>query len=127
MADLKEAKALTITFLTPMSIGSLNGSDKEADNVSSIKKLTRGAKTFPYVSSQALRRALRDQLGLNFKLSGGQAGKEKKDEAATCRSHGLNPFRCAWWGGSSAATRTFPRRRRGTYWRGSDAGALDRR
>jgi CRISPR-associated protein Cst2 len=55
MLTLKDAKALTITFLTPVSIGSLNGSDKEADNVSSIKKLTRGAKTYPYVSSQALR------------------------------------------------------------------------
>lgn len=83
MATLKEAKALTITFLTPVSIGSLNGSDKEADNVSSIKKLTRGTKTYPYVSSQALRRALRDQLGLDFKLSEGQAGKEKKGAAVT--------------------------------------------
>lgn len=84
MANLKDAKALTITFLTPVSIGSLNGSDKEADNVSSIKKLTRGTKTYPYVSSQALRRALRDQLGiLNHPLSGGQAGKEKKGAAIT--------------------------------------------
>ncbi len=83
MATLKEAKALTITFLTPVSIGSLNGSDKEADNVSSIKKLTRGTKTYPYVSSQALRRALRDQLGLDFKLSEGQVGTEKKGAAKT--------------------------------------------
>ena len=44
MPTLREAKALTITFLTPVSLGSLNGSDKEADNVSSIKKLTRGPK-----------------------------------------------------------------------------------
>ena len=79
MPTLKDAKALTITFLTPVSIGSLNGSDKEADNVSSIKKLTRGTKTYPYVSSQALRRALRDQLGvLNYELSEGKAAKEKK-------------------------------------------------
>jgi CRISPR-associated protein Cst2 len=84
MATLKEAKALTVTFLTPVSIGSLNGSDKEADNVSSIKKLTRGTKTYPYVSSQALRRALRDQLGvLNHKLSEGQVAKEKKGAAIT--------------------------------------------
>jgi CRISPR-associated protein Cst2 len=84
MTTLKDATALTVTFLTPVSIGSLNGSDKEADNVSSIKKLTRGTRTYPYVSSQALRRALRDQLGvLGSKLSEGQAGKEKKGAAIT--------------------------------------------
>ncbi len=84
MPTLKEAKSLTITFLTPVSLGSLNGSDKEADNVSSIKKLTRGAKTYPYVSSQALRRALRDQLGvMNHELSEGVAAKEKKGAAIT--------------------------------------------
>jgi CRISPR-associated protein Cst2 len=84
MANMRDAKSLTITFLTPVSIGSLNGSDKEADNVSSIKKLTRGTKTYPYVSSQALRRALRDQLGvLNYELSEGQVAKEKKGAAIT--------------------------------------------
>jgi CRISPR-associated protein Cst2 len=84
MPNSKDAKALTVTFLTPVSIGSLNGSDKEADNVSSIKKLTRGAKTYPYVSSQALRRALRDQLGvLGHVLSEGQAAKQKKGAAIT--------------------------------------------
>src|SRR5437588_10145639 len=84
MSELKQAKALTITFLTPVSIGSLNGSDKEAGNVSSIKKLTRGTKTYPYVSSQALRRALRDQLGvLKHPLSEGQVAKEKKGAAST--------------------------------------------
>ncbi len=84
MPGLKDAKSLTITFLTPVSLGSLNGSDKEADNVSSIKKLTRGSKTYPYVSSQALRRALRDQLGvLKHELSEGAAAKEKKGAAIT--------------------------------------------
>ncbi len=79
MPSLKDARSLTITFLTPVSLGSLNGSDKEADNVSSIKKLTRGSKTYPYVSSQALRRALRDQLGVLLgpdKLSEGVAAKD---------------------------------------------------
>jgi CRISPR-associated protein Cst2 len=81
---LKQAKALTITFLTPVSLGSLNGSDKEADNLSSIKKLTRGTKAFPYVSSQAVRRALRDQLGvMGHDLSEGQVAKEKKGAAIT--------------------------------------------
>ena len=84
MPTIKQAKALTITFLTPVSLGSLNGSDKEADNLSSIKKLTRGTKTYPYVSSQALRRALRDQLGvLGYSLSEGVAAKEKKGAAIT--------------------------------------------
>jgi CRISPR-associated protein Cst2 len=82
--NLSEAKSLTLTFLTPVSLGSLNGSDKEADNVSSIKKLTRGNKTFPYVSSQALRRALREQLSvLGKELSEGVAAREKKGAAIT--------------------------------------------
>src|SRR5437588_4976145 len=84
MSELKQAKALTITFLTPVSLGSLNGSDKEADNVSSIKKVTRGTKTYPYVSSQALRRALRDQLGvLGHELPDGKAAKVTKGAAIT--------------------------------------------
>src|SRR5437763_9138959 len=86
MPTLQEAKSLTITFLTPVSLGSLNGSDKEADNVSNIKKLTRGTKTYPYVSSQALRRALRDQLGVLLgpeRLSEGMAAKQKKGAAIT--------------------------------------------
>jgi CRISPR-associated protein Cst2 len=82
--SLDQAKALTITFLTPVSLGSLNGSDKEADNLSSIKKLTRGTRTYPYVSSQAVRRALRDQLGvMGHSLSEGQEAKEKKGAAIT--------------------------------------------
>ena len=39
---MKQAKALTITFLTPVSFASLNGADKETDNMSNIKKITRG-------------------------------------------------------------------------------------
>jgi CRISPR-associated protein Cst2 len=65
---MKDAKALTITYLTPVSFASLNGSDKEADNISNIKKITRETEQFPYVSAQAVRRALRDQLvGLGYK------------------------------------------------------------
>lgn len=81
---IKDAKAITVTFLTNVSLGSLNGSDKEADNVSSIKKLTRGSNTYPYMSSQAVRRALRDQLGvLGHELSEGVAAKESKGAAIT--------------------------------------------
>ena len=39
---MKNAKALTITYLSSISLSSLNGSDKEADNISSIKKFSRG-------------------------------------------------------------------------------------
>jgi len=59
---MKTAKALTLTYLTPVSFASLNGSDKEADNISSIKKISVGTEQLPYVSSQAVRRALRNQL-----------------------------------------------------------------
>jgi CRISPR-associated protein Cst2 len=84
MPKIQEAKALTITFLTPVSLGSLNGSDKEADNLSSIKKLTRGTKTYPYVSSQALRRALRDQLEvMGHTMSQGKKGEKEKGAAIT--------------------------------------------
>ena len=86
--NFSKAKAITITYLTPVSFASLNGSDKEADNISSIKKLTRetdnGVKEFPYVSSQAIRRALRDQLAtLGHALSEGVAAKEAKGAATT--------------------------------------------
>ena len=72
MTSIKDAKALTISYLTPVSFASLNGSDKEADNISSIKKITVDAEEYPYVSSQAVRRALRDQLAvLGWALSEG--------------------------------------------------------
>jgi CRISPR-associated protein Cst2 len=81
---VKDAKALTITYLTSVSIASLNGSDKEADNISSIKKLTRGVEQYPYGSSQWVRRALRDQLGtLGWKLSEGVSASIAKGAATT--------------------------------------------
>ncbi|OIN97604.1 type I-B CRISPR-associated protein Cas7/Cst2/DevR [Candidatus Desantisbacteria bacterium CG1_02_38_46] len=81
---MKNAKALTITYLTPVSFASLNGSDKEADNISNIKKITRGTEQFPYVSAQAIRRALRDQLAvMGKKLSEGVAATIKKSAATT--------------------------------------------
>lgn len=81
---MKDAKALTITYLTPVSFASLNGSDKEADNISSIKKITRETEQFPYVSAQAVRRALRDQLAVLGKtLSEGVAATIKKGAATT--------------------------------------------
>lgn len=81
---MKEAKALTITYLTPVSFASLNGSDKEADNISNIKKITRETGQFPYVSAQAIRRALRDQLAvLGKRLSEGVEATIKKGAATT--------------------------------------------
>ncbi len=81
---MKSAKALTLTYLTPVSFASLNGSDKEADNISSIKKIKVGKEEFPYVSSQAVRRALRNQLEvLGRTLSEGEAAKIKKGAATT--------------------------------------------
>lgn len=81
---MKTAKALTITYLTPVSFASLNGSDKEADNISSIKKITRDTDQFPYVSAQAVRRALRDQLAtLGRQLSEAKAAEIKKGAATT--------------------------------------------
>jgi len=82
--SIKNAKSLTISFLTPVSLASLNGSDKEADNISSIKKISIGTEEYPYVSSQAVRRALRNQLEvLGWKLSEGAVATIKKGAATT--------------------------------------------
>jgi CRISPR-associated protein Cst2 len=84
--QIKDAKALTLTYLVPVSFASLNGSDKEADNMSNIKKITIGREQFPYVSSQAKRRAIRDQLGtLGEKLSEGVETTIAKGAASTLR------------------------------------------
>lgn len=81
---MKEAKALTITYLTHVSFASLNGSDKEAENISSIKKLSRGTEQYPYGSAQWVRRALRDQLAnLGWELSEGVVAKIAKGAATT--------------------------------------------
>lgn len=55
--------SITITFLSKVSFASLNGADKEIDNINPIKKITMAnGEELPYVSSQAIRRALRDKL-----------------------------------------------------------------
>ena len=55
--------SLTITWLSKVGFGSLNGADKEVDNINPIKKITlSNGQELPDVSSQALRRALRDSL-----------------------------------------------------------------
>lgn len=82
---MKKAKALTITYLTKAGYASLNGSDKEADNISSIKKIRKNdGKDYPYCSSQAIRRALREQLAvMGFQLTEGVEGEKKKGAATT--------------------------------------------
>jgi len=55
--------SITITYLSKVSLASLNGSDKEVDNINPIKKVTlQNGEELPYVSSQAIRRALRDKI-----------------------------------------------------------------
>ena len=58
-----KVNSITITYLSKVSFASLNGSDKEVDNINPIKKVTlSNGEELPYVSSQAIRRALRDKL-----------------------------------------------------------------
>lgn len=63
--------SLTITYLSKVSFASLNGGDKEVDNINPIKKITlNNGEELPYLSSQAIRRALRDKLEeLGYELS----------------------------------------------------------
>ena len=82
---MNKAKAITITYLTKATYASLNGSDKEVDNISSIKKIRKNdGKDYPYCSSQAVRRAIREQIGvLGFELSEGVVGEKEKGAATT--------------------------------------------
>lgn len=58
-----KTNSLTITYLSKVSFASLNGGDKEVDNINPLKKVTmQNGDELPYVSSQAIRRALRDKL-----------------------------------------------------------------
>jgi CRISPR-associated protein Cst2 len=85
----ESARALTVTYLVKSTLGSLNGGDKEADNLSSIKKFSHGNLEYPYGSSQWVRRALRDQLSnLGWVLSEGQTAEIKKGAATTLQDPG---------------------------------------
>lgn len=85
----RKANSLTITYLAKVTFASLNGADKDVDNINAIKKITLPTgEDLPYISSQALRRALRDRLGENgWTLSPVQTASEKKGAAKTS----LNP------------------------------------
>lgn len=77
--------SITITYLSKVSFASLNGADKDVDNINPIKKITldNGAE-LPYVSSQAIRRALRDRLEeMGQSISLITSGKSDKSPAVT--------------------------------------------
>ncbi|MBP5590367.1 type I-B CRISPR-associated protein Cas7/Cst2/DevR [bacterium] len=58
-----KTNSITITYLSKVSFASLNGSDKDVDNINPIKKVTlSNGEELPYVSSQAIRHALREKL-----------------------------------------------------------------
>lgn len=80
-----KTNSITITYLSKVSFASLNGGDKEVDNINPIKKITlSNGEELPYVSSQALRRALRDGLqSLGFALSPVQEASAKKGAPKT--------------------------------------------
>jgi len=80
-----KANSLTLTFLSKVSFASLNGGDKEVDNINPIKKVTLdNGDQLPYLSSQAVRRALRDKLGeLGWALSPVKESSEAKGATKT--------------------------------------------
>lgn len=80
-----KTNSITITYLSKVSFASLNGADKEVDNINPIKKITlSNGQELPYVSSQALRRALRDGLeAMGFTLSPIQEASAKKGAPKT--------------------------------------------
>jgi CRISPR-associated protein Cst2 len=77
--------SITVTYLSKVSFASLNGADKEVDNINPIKKVTLSTgEELPYVSSQALRRALRDRLAeMGWKLSPVSEASVKKGAPKT--------------------------------------------
>ena len=77
--------SITITYLSKVSFASLNGADKEVDNINPIKKVTlANEEQLPYVSSQAIRRAIRNQLeSLGWNISNIQEASAKKGAPKT--------------------------------------------
>lgn len=68
--NVTPSKGLAITYLVRLSIGSPSGGRSEIENLNVIKKIREGFVDFPYASSQAMKRALRDTLkGLGFTIS----------------------------------------------------------
>jgi len=86
MNNNKKANSLTITYLSKVTFASLNGSDKEVDNINPIKKISlNNGQELPYVSSQAIRRALRDNLkDMGCEISVVTAGEGKNPPNTEC-------------------------------------------
>lgn len=80
-----KTNSLTVTYLSKVSFASLNGGDKEVDNIVPIKKVTlENGDQLPYLSSQAVRRALRDKLEeLGWAVSPVAKASEDKGAAKT--------------------------------------------
>ncbi|MDZ7899250.1 MAG: hypothetical protein U5N85_14665 [Arcicella sp.] len=79
----KKANSITITYLTKVSLASLNGGDSDADNINAIKKVTLpNGDQLPYMSSQAIRHGLRDKFAeFGETLSPISLGEDKKGTA----------------------------------------------
>ncbi len=74
--------SITISYLAKVSFASLNGGDKEVDNINTIKKVTlENGDQLPYMSAQAVRRALRDKIAeLGWAVS--PVGESSEDKGA---------------------------------------------
>lgn len=67
---LQPSRGLAITYLVHLSIASPSGGRSEIENLNVIKKIREGFLDYPYASSQAMKRALRDTLkGLGYPIS----------------------------------------------------------
>jgi CRISPR-associated protein Cst2 len=79
----RKANSITITYLTKVSLASLNGGDSDADNINAIKKVTLpNGDQLPYMSSQAIRHGLRDKFEeFGEALSPVSMGEDKKGTA----------------------------------------------
>jgi len=77
---MKDAKAITVNISYKGFIFFTQRSRQEADNIVSIKKIQMNdGKEYPYCSSQAVRRALREQLAsMGWELSETTVAKQKK-------------------------------------------------
>lgn len=79
---LNPSKGLAITYLVRLSIASPSGGRSEIENLNVIKKIREGFLDFPYASSQAMKRALRNTLkGLGYKSSPVIKPKEAGDSS----------------------------------------------
>ncbi|MDZ7318870.1 MAG: type I-B CRISPR-associated protein Cas7/Cst2/DevR [candidate division KSB1 bacterium] len=86
MNTARKPNCLTLTWIAEASLASFNAGDKEADNLVSLKKITRQDGQYIYVSGQAVRRALRDRLrdmGEPLSLIPVEEGQDKKQTAHT--------------------------------------------